>query len=70
MLVVRDNTIKALGQSLKLTKQRCNDILFESRQRKYTLTEIRLENDKLQEALKQHQDYNCIMILIGRRTIQ
>ena len=35
ILTVRDNTIKALRQSLKLTRQRCNDILSESGQREY-----------------------------------
>ena len=46
MLVMRDNTIKKLRQSLKLTRQRCNDILLESGQRElYILTETRLENN-------------------------
>ena len=60
ILVMRDNIIEALGRFLKFSKQGCSNILFESRQREYTLAAIRLKNDDPRKALKWRRDSNDI----------
>ena len=67
ILVMRDNAIRTLRRSLNLTRQRCEDILLEYRQRENMLAEIRIEIEQLRESLKwQHENNNVTKTCIAR----
>ena len=67
ILVMRDNAIRTLRRSLNLTRQRCEDILLESRQREYMLAETRIEIEQLRESLKwQHENNDVTKTCIAR----
>ena len=61
ILVMRDNAIRTLSRSLHLTRQRCEDILLESRQREYRLAETRVEIEQLRESLKSNGNTRIMM---------